>query len=55
MESAIQRDLRLRGLQDARVMVFQSSLMGGYMAAGGFWKYAERITKWRVDNEGMCY
>ena len=55
MESAIQRDLRLRGLQDARVVVFQSSLMGGYMAAGGFWKYAERITKWRVDNEGMCY
>ncbi|KAF8430681.1 hypothetical protein L210DRAFT_877159 [Boletus edulis BED1] len=55
MESPIQRDLRLRGLQDSRVMIFRSCLMDEYMAAGGFWKYAESVVKWQVDNKGMCY
>ncbi|KAF8419790.1 hypothetical protein L210DRAFT_3655102 [Boletus edulis BED1] len=51
MESPIQRDLRLRGLQDSQVVIFRSCLMDEYMAAGGFWKYAESVVKWRVDNK----
>ena len=54
MESSVQRDLRSRGLQDPRVVIFRSCLMGAYMAARGFWKSAEHVVKWRVDNEGMC-
>jgi hypothetical protein len=54
-ESTIHKDLRLRGLGDVRVVLFRSCLMGEYVAAGGFWKYAERIVKWRVDNKGTCY
>ncbi|KAG6379443.1 hypothetical protein JVT61DRAFT_11919 [Boletus reticuloceps] len=46
MESPIQRDLRLRGLQDSRVVIFRTCLMDEYMAAGGFWKYAESVVKW---------
>ena len=55
MESTIHKDLYLQGLADIQVMLFRSCLMGEYMAAGGFWKYAERIVQWRVDNEGVCY
>ena len=55
MESAIHRDLHLRGLEDARVVIFRSCLLGEYMAAGGFWKYAECIVQWRLDNQGICY
>ena len=46
MESTIHKDLCLRGLADVRVVLFRSCLMGEYMAAGGFWKYAERIVQW---------
>ena len=28
--------------------------MGAYMAARGFWKSAEHVVKWQVDNEVMC-
>ena len=55
MESTIHKDLRLWGLADVQVVLFRSCLMGEYMAASGFWKYAERIVQWRVDNEGACY
>ena len=54
MESSVQRDLRSQGLQDPRVVIFRSCLMGTYMATRGFWKSAEHVVKWRVDNEGMC-
>jgi hypothetical protein len=55
MESAIQKDLHLRGLKGNRVVLFRSSLMCEYMAAGGFWMSAEKVVKWRVDNNGMCH
>ena len=55
MESTIHKDLHLWGLADIRVVLFRSCLMGEYMTASSFWKYAERIVQWQVDNEGACY
>lgn len=47
--------LSKEGLEDRRIISLNSKLYSHYLIFGGFWDYADRLIKWREEEEGMSF